>query len=152
MGSAIFIVVRDTLIPAITKVEGASRKTGLRGMSGNKGGIGIRFNLYDTTLCFMTAHLAAGLKAIEERNADYRTISSQLTFQRGRMIDEHDIVIWAGDFNYRIDLDNATVRDLAEMDDFHPLWEADQLRVALLNKETFQGYEEGQIGFRPTYK
>lgn len=36
-------------------------------------------------------------------------------------------VIWLADTNYRIDLDNATVRSLAEHDDFDPLLAADQV-------------------------
>jgi len=36
-------------------------------------------------------------------------------------------VIWLSDTNYRIDLDNATVRSLTEHDDFGPLLLADQV-------------------------
>jgi hypothetical protein len=30
-------------------------------MAGNKGGIGIRLDFYDTSLCFIVSHLAAGM-------------------------------------------------------------------------------------------
>jgi len=40
-------------------------------------------------------------------------------------------VIWLADTNYRIDLDNATVRSLAERDDIDPLLGADQVRWLL---------------------
>lgn len=36
-------------------------------------------------------------------------------------------VIWLADTNYRIDLDNASVRSLAERDDYDPLFAADQV-------------------------
>ena len=36
-------------------------------------------------------------------------------------------VIWLADTNYRIDLDNASVRSLAERDDYDPLVAADQV-------------------------
>ena len=65
-------------------------QTGLRGMSGNKGAVGIRFEVNDTSFCFLTAHLAAGHSNIEERNADYRTIVSGLHFLRGKTIDDHE--------------------------------------------------------------
>lgn len=77
----------------ITRVNADTRsQTGLRGMSGNKGGCGVRFDLYDTSLCLMTCHLAAGHSNVAERNADYKTISHELAFQRGRRIDDHGCV------------------------------------------------------------
>lgn len=38
-------------------------------------------------------------------------------------------VIWLGDMNYRIDLDNAAVRYMAESDELDGLVAADQVRV-----------------------
>jgi hypothetical protein len=70
----------------------ADCQTGLSGLSGNKGGVGIRMNLYDTSVCLMTAHLAAGLGNVAERNADYRTISQGLKFLKGKMIHDHEYV------------------------------------------------------------
>jgi len=49
-------------------------------------------NLYDTSVCLMTAHLAAGLGNVAERNADYRTISQGLKFLKGKMIHDHEYV------------------------------------------------------------
>ncbi|KAF5322195.1 hypothetical protein D9619_000489 [Psilocybe cf. subviscida] len=51
-----------------------------------------------------------------------------------------------------MNLDNATVRALAERDDFDPLLAADQLRQAIDSKTAFAGYEEGPLLFRPTYR
>lgn len=65
-------------------------KTGLRGMSGNKGAVGIRLDYYDTSFCFITAHLAAGHANVDERNKDYQTISEGLHFLRGKTIDSHE--------------------------------------------------------------
>jgi hypothetical protein len=76
---------------------GADWQTGLSGLSGNKGGVGIRMNLYDTSVCLMTAHLAAGLGNVAERNADYRTISQGLKFLKGKMIHDHEYVSFSED-------------------------------------------------------
>ncbi len=35
-------------------------KTGMGGQFGNKGGVAIRIHIFDTSLCFVCAHLAAG--------------------------------------------------------------------------------------------
>lgn len=67
-------------------------QTGLRGMSGNKGAVGIRLEYHDTTFCFITAHLAAGHSNVVERNADYRTIVNGLHFLKGKTIDSHQSV------------------------------------------------------------
>jgi hypothetical protein len=75
----------------------ADHQTGLSGLSGNKGGVGIRMSLYDTSVCLMTAHLAAGLGNVAERNADYRTISQGLKFLKGKMIHDHEYVSFSED-------------------------------------------------------
>lgn len=90
VGTALMIVVRSSLLPAIRNIEYATKKTGLQGLSGNKGGVGFRFDLYDASICLMTCHLAAGQANYADRNADYRTISHGLTFLRGKTIDTHE--------------------------------------------------------------
>ncbi|PPQ65581.1 hypothetical protein CVT26_000530 [Gymnopilus dilepis] len=169
VGTALLVLVKSELTAVIRNVEGTTRKTGLRGMSGNKGAVGIRLDYHDTNFCFLTAHLAAGHSNVEERNADYRTIANGLHFQKGKTIQSHEYecfvvsvvsstdwhgrnVVWLADTNYRINLDNATVRSLAEHDDFDPLVAADQLRQAMDDGAAFTGYEEGPLLFRPTYR
>jgi hypothetical protein len=90
VGTAILVIVRSDLTAVIRNVEGAARKTGLRGMSGNKGGVGVRLDYYDTSFCFLTAHLAAGHSNVEERNADFHTIVNGLHFQKGKTLSSHE--------------------------------------------------------------
>lgn len=59
-------------------------------MSGNKGGVGIRFDLHSSSFCFVTAHLAAGHKNFEERNRDYNTIATGMKFYQGWRIEDHE--------------------------------------------------------------
>ncbi|OSD04401.1 DNase I-like protein [Trametes coccinea BRFM310] len=152
VGTALLIFVKKELTAVIRNVEAASHKTGLRGMSGNKGAVGIRLDYHDTSFCFLTAHFAAGHANVAERNADYRTIVNGLHFLKGKTIEGHQNIIWLADTNYRIDLDNDRVRTLAQMDDFDALLAADQLRRAMDEREVFEGYQEGPLLFRPTYK
>ncbi|RDB20113.1 Inositol-1,4,5-trisphosphate 5-phosphatase 1 [Hypsizygus marmoreus] len=152
VGTALIVLVKAELTAVIRNVEATSRKTGLRGMSGNKGAVGIRLDYHDTSFCFLTAHLAAGHSNVEERNADYRTIAHGLHFQKGKTISGHDNVIWLGDMNYRIDLDNDTVRNLVDANDFDGLLTADQLRQVIDSGVAFAGYTEGPLLFRPTYR
>ena len=96
-------------------------------MAGNKGAVAIRMDYANTTLCFVTAHLAAGFANYEERNRDYRTISQGLRFQHNRSIEDHDTIIWLGDFNYRIGLTDEKVRKLIKAGDLDTLYDNDQV-------------------------
>ncbi|KAG9317505.1 inositol polyphosphate phosphatase [Chiua virens] len=152
VGTALLVIVKSELTSIIRNVEGTTRKTGLRGISGNKGGVGVRLDYHDTSFCFVTAHFAAGHSNVEERNADFWTISKGLHFLKGKTIASHDNVIWLADTNYRIDLYNEGVRTLATEGNFDPLVGADQLRSSIEAGEAFVGYDEGPLLFPPTYK
>ena len=102
-------------------------KTGMSGMAGNKGAVAIRMDFANTRICFVTAHLAAGFANYEERNRDYRTISNGLRFQRNRSIEDHDAIIWLGDFNYRIGLSDDKARQLIKAGDLDTLYRNDQV-------------------------
>lgn len=102
-------------------------QTGLSGMAGNKGGCAIRLELSNTKLCFVTAHLAAGFANYDERNRDYATISHGLRFQKNKSIEDHDAIIWLGDFNYRIGLSDQKVRELIQKKQYDKLYENDQV-------------------------
>lgn len=144
VGAALLIFVKSSAIGEVKNVEGSLKKvsisthlhgpksltavqTGMSGMAGNKGAVAIRMDYASTGLCFVTAHLAAGFSNYEDRNRDYSTVSRGLRFQRGRMIDNHDAVIWLGDFNYRIGLPDEKVRKLIEIGDLQTLRENDQV-------------------------
>lgn len=98
-------------------------------MAGNKGAVAIRLDFANTRLCFVTAHLAAGFSNTDERNRDYQTIATGLRFQKERTIDNHDGVIWLGDFNYRIGLPDEHVRRLIDRGDLQSLYDNDQVCI-----------------------
>ncbi|EWC46159.1 hypothetical protein DRE_04537 [Drechslerella stenobrocha 248] len=152
VGAALGIYVRSDIISQIKNVEGSLKKTGMSGLSGNKGAVAIRFDYGNTRICFVTAHLAAGFANYDERNRDYRTIATGLRFQRGRSIDDHDVVIWLGDFNYRIGLNNEDTKRLMKAGDLGRLYENDQLNLQMVAGLTFPYYSENRLTFLPTYR
>ena len=89
VGAALCIFVRASSLHKIKNVEGSVKKTGMSGIAGNKGAVGIRMDYANTQLCFVTAHLAAGFANYDERNRDYATIHHGLRFQRNRGIGDH---------------------------------------------------------------
>ncbi|KAJ6015065.1 hypothetical protein N7540_009656 [Penicillium herquei] len=152
VGAALMIFVKSKALKEIKNVEGAVKKTGLSGIAGNKGGCAIRFDFSNTSICLVTAHLAAGFANYDERNRDYDTIDQGLRFQKNRSIADHDVIIWLGDFNYRIGLGNQIVRDLVSQQEFQRLYENDQLNLQMTAGRAFQYFSEGTINFAPTYK
>ncbi|KCV72050.1 hypothetical protein H696_01458 [Fonticula alba] len=101
VGACLVIFVRPHILPLIRNVERAS--TGLSGMAGNKGGVGVRFDLAGAvaspgrgaaslasphptapaagvSLLFIGAHLAAGQSKTADRDADYQVIAGNLRF------------------------------------------------------------------------
>ncbi|KAJ5626046.1 hypothetical protein N7510_002355 [Penicillium lagena] len=152
VGAALIILVKEDALKDIKNVEGSVKKTGLSGIAGNKGGCAIRFDFSNTSICLVTAHLAAGFANYDERNKDYETIDRGLRFQKNRVIEDHDTIIWLGDFNYRIGLGNQEVRDFVSRKDYRKLYENDQLNLQMIAGQSFQFYSEGPINFAPTYK
>ncbi|KAH6899006.1 SacI homology domain-containing protein [Thelonectria olida] len=152
VGAALCIFVKTSALDNIKNVEGSVKKTGMSGMAGNKGAVAIRFDYANTHICFVTAHLAAGFANYDERNRDYATIHHGLRFQRNRSIDDHDAVVWLGDFNYRIGLSLDTAKALVKKREFGVLYENDQLNLQMVAGLSFPFYSEARITFPPTYK
>lgn len=164
VGAALLIFVKVSELARIRNVEGAIKKTGMSGIAGNKGAVAIRMDIEGSSVCFVTAHLAAGFGNYDERNRDYQTIISGLRFQRDRKIEDHELVIWLGDFNYRIGTKPEYARELIEtyrsvggvgikaQNALHDLYKNDQLNIQMVAGQTFPFYQEGAIEFLPTYK
>eukprot|EP00474_Spongospora_subterranea_P009019 CRZ09477.1 hypothetical protein [Spongospora subterranea] len=145
----------------ISKVLMASTGVGVMGI-GNKGGIGVRFDLYDSSFCVLNSHLSAHQNNVPARNDNFRDITEKLKFStpterglRGESysIEQHDYVFWIGDLNYRIDVaDMDIIFDRIIAQDLDYLLRYDQLSLERSNKNVFQQYSEGKISFPPTYK
>ncbi|KAL5763000.1 hypothetical protein ACOSP7_019264 [Xanthoceras sorbifolium] len=162
VGIFISVWVRNDLHPYIRHPSVSCVGCGIMGCLGNKGSVSIRFQLHETSFCFICSHLASGGKEGDEkhRNSDVAEIFSRTSFPAGgdpslnlpRNILDHDRVIFLGDLNYRISLPEATTRLLVDRREWNTLLENDQLRMELMNGQAFQGWHEGTIKFAPTYK
>lgn len=67
-------------------------------------------------------------------------------------MDSHDYIFWCGDFNFRIDIDREEVKDLIRRQEWPLLLRGDQLTVEREKDNVFEGFNEGEINFAPTYK
>lgn len=150
---SVFFFVKKSQIQNVTQVSGSSKKTGLGGITANKGACAVRFDFGSTSFALITSHLAAGVGATVERHNDYSSIMLGLTFTRNYTISDHDHVIWFGDLNYRISLPNDSCRKLIDSGAFDELLEVDQLNNEMRHSDgAFRGFRESDIRFYPTYK
>ena len=67
----------------VKSVHTDSVGVGVMGMMGNKGGVSVRLQFYDSTICFVNTHLAAHRENIAGRNADYENIYTKLRYDIG---------------------------------------------------------------------
>ncbi|XP_059468868.1 synaptojanin-1 [Neocloeon triangulifer] len=152
VGVCLFLFIKPELAPYLRDVAVDSVKTGLGGATGNKGGVAIRLVLFNTSMCFVCAHFAAGQSQVNERNADYAEITRKIAFPMGRSLNSHDYVFWCGDFNYRIDMDKDEIKELVKKGDLQQILLNDQLKKSQAEGNCFKNYIEGDVDFPPTYK
>eukprot|EP01031_Cornospumella_fuschlensis_P042228 gene42228-51563_t len=80
VGLYLVIFAREHLMPYIRDVRTTSLGVGIMGMMGNKGGVSVRLSVYDSTICFICAHLAAHRENVAGRNADFKNIYEKSVF------------------------------------------------------------------------
>jgi endonuclease/exonuclease/phosphatase family metal-dependent hydrolase len=130
----------------------------------------VRFIIDDSSLCFVNCHLAAGQSHTTHRNNDIATILESAALPPelndamrhdyfvgggdGTMILDHEICLFNGDLNYRIDLPRETVLQAIRRNDLEKLLEHDQLLVQRRKNPGFRlrPFSEAPITFAPTYK
>ncbi|KAL6222954.1 hypothetical protein ACLB2K_006344 [Fragaria x ananassa] len=163
VGIFVSVWVRRELVKHVGHLRVSTVGRGIMGYLGNKGCISISMTLHQTSFCFVCSHLASGEKEGDElkRNADVVEILKATQFPKicknpNRLpcekIADHDRVIWLGDLNYRVALSYEETRVLLEDNDWDALLEKDQLNIEREAGRVFNGFQEGQIYFAPTYK
>ncbi|XP_065223598.1 type II inositol 1,4,5-trisphosphate 5-phosphatase [Planococcus citri] len=156
VGIMLIVFVKEQHVAYVREVATDTVGTGIMGKLGNKGGVAVRLDIHNTSICFVNAHLAAHVEEFERRNQDYRDICSKISFPKflpPKTIKDHDQIYWFGDLNYRItEMDVLTVKNLIEKNDYDSILVYDQLRQNHRKGRVFEKYLEGKINFRPTYK
>ncbi|KAL5009466.1 hypothetical protein ScPMuIL_011771 [Solemya velum] len=156
VGVMLLVYIKEEYYSHVRHADCDMVATGILGVMGNKGGVSVRIQIHNTSICFVNCHLAAHQDEIERRNQDYRDIEFKLRFKQflpPLTIREHDIVFWIGDMNYRIsDLDINEIKDLIAASRYKELVMFDQLTKQLGKTDVFRGYSEQAIKFQPTYK
>ena len=76
------VFVAEKYQSQVRDVQAVSLALGAMGVMGNKGAVGIRLKIADTTMCFVTTHLAPHMSAVQKRNQNFIDIFTQLEFAR----------------------------------------------------------------------
>jgi hypothetical protein len=141
------IFVRSTLIKNISKVKTNCVKAGAKNLLGNKGAVGISFNVFNISIMIINCHLAALQGRSEQRNIDFERCVTQMDYN----YQNYNFIVLMGDLNYRLNNLNIDMNLIQE----EPLkfLSYDQLKNEInLKRINLLGFIEGEIYFRPTFK
>lgn len=134
MGMMLLVYVRSSLAPNCSAARSVSVGTGLLGVLGNKGAVATSLQIHSTWICFLCAHLASGATNVDTRNADATFLLQKICFPPSGVdeaapesILDHEVVVFFGDLNYRIELDGDVVRQAVADGDLDLLRKHDQL-------------------------
>ncbi|KAJ2490713.1 hypothetical protein IWW37_002915 [Coemansia sp. RSA 2050] len=178
IGMFIMVYARIDAAERVSDVQATSVGCGIMGMVGNKGAVAVRLVFMDAPLCFVCSHLAHDAAQVDRRNAQFHDLCKRLQFAgrdgapaadplvplnlgihgagsgagRSLSVFDHSYLVWLGDLNYRLAIDTGDMADIMARGEHQSLLGLDQLRIAMINKQAFVGFEEAGIGFAPTYK
>jgi len=176
-GLLTLVYARQELKKFVGEVETGAVACGAMGVGGNKGASAVRFGVHRNYICVLSSHFKAHQNETQGRNENYRQISRKLTFKSraNRLLDEAveedvdsqepyfepvvghalkdaDVVLWMGDFNYRLDLPYYNALSLIAENNISELLEFDQCLKQVRTGEIFADMDEAPITFPPTYK
>ena len=141
------IFIRTSLIKDVTMVKCNSVKTGAKNLLGNKGAVGINFKISKLSILIINCHLAALQDRSEQRNIDFLRCINNMTDDYNNI----DFIIFMGDLNYRLNNFNIDMNKI-QADPLHFL-KNDQLQLEInLKRFNTNGFKEGEIKFKPTFK
>lgn len=151
----LFVVVRRSLVRMIRNLRVDTKATGKFQIFGNKGGIGCAFDLLETRLCFVSAHLAARTERVVERNNMLRQMLETLKLSSSPtdVCSSAEHVFVLGDLNYRTQIDSydAVVQFCAQ-GRYDVIRKRDQLTAERRANRALSAFKEGDINFEPTYR
>ncbi|KAG8062779.1 hypothetical protein GUJ93_ZPchr0003g17256 [Zizania palustris] len=119
-----------------------------------KGAVAMYINFSGIRMVFVSCHLAAHEHKVEKRNSECQHISHSLFSKNDIQYTKFaDMTVWLGDLNYRLQgISSRPARKLIEENHQCKLRSKDQLLQEAEKGEVFNGYCEGTLSFKPTYK
>ncbi|KAM6164933.1 inositol polyphosphate 5-phosphatase K [Rhynchocyon petersi] len=153
-GLLLLVFAKHQHLPFIQILSTKSTPTGFFGYWGNKGGVNICMKLYGYYISIINCHLPPHLGNNDQRLEHFDRILEMQNFEGDiPNILDHDLIIWFGDMNFRIeDFGLRFVRESIKKQSYRELWEKDQLSIAKKHDPLLREFQEGPLLFPPTYK
>ncbi|CCG81072.1 Inositol-1,4,5-trisphosphate 5-phosphatase 1 [Taphrina deformans PYCC 5710] len=155
VGMLLCVYAHKSVVPTISNVLKSYVPCGILGMIGNKGAVGIKFDVMNTTFAVLNCHLAAGQGGSDKRNSDLGDIFKRIFNDSGVWdsgLSGIDNVIVMGDLNYRLNATRPHVDAMLRAKDVDTLLDSDQLNEQRRQGRVLVDWAEGPITFNPTYK
>ena len=166
-GILLGVYVRDHLKKATGEVDTCSVARGVMGVGGNKGTVAVSLSIFRRKFLFLCSHFAAHQNAVAKRNEDYMAPARELKlssaselgqdagtspYQESALFRDAHLIVWVGDFNYRVDMPYSQACHAAYNGDYGSLQSQDQCLREMAKGNTFVNFKEGALNFPPTYK
>lgn len=150
----LIVLSRKKHLLKITNVEGSTKATVHKSVCGTKGGIGISLRYLETSMAFITCHLAARLERNAMRNTNIEEIVDglQLGVRETDFCNQFNHCFFFGDLNYRVELDQKQADEMMAAKQWANMLEYDQLTTQRRDEGVLHGFQEPPITFAPTYR
>jgi len=150
----LIVLAKKRHLLKITCVEGSTKATVHKSTCGGKGGIGISLRYLETSMAFVTCHLAGRTERNALRSTNLQEVFDglQLGIHETDFSNQFHHVFFFGDFNYRCEVDGTLAMSLIEARDYAALLNHDQLTQQRMQDGILHGFEEAPVTFAPTYR
>ncbi|KAK2197717.1 bifunctional Endonuclease-exonuclease-phosphatase superfamily/Endonuclease-exonuclease-phosphatase/SAC domain/Inositol polyphosphate-related phosphatase [Babesia duncani] len=155
IGLYLVVFAKEELFPHIKAIAKTSVKTGLCGSTGNKGAVGVRFEILGHPICFLNVHLSSGKNPSQTRMDQLTHILYQAFSESGPRGSawKHSLLLISGDFNFNIKMETGEILSRLRKSDLKSLLLHDEFyQNKAANIPVCTDLNEAKIKFAPTYK
>jgi len=148
------VFISNNYTRLLSNVEATYKPTGLANIIGNKGGVGIALNIMETSICFISSHLAARPGNMHLRMQNFFDIMKNMRFgdHKVESTAQFDYFFFMGDMNFRVDYPYEEAVEEIQAGNYDNMKRNDQFFKEKKSSQFLNSLEEGSIKFKPSYR